>query len=51
MIWALIMRATRPEVYASIGRGTEGKVLLLPEDDPFPHALHADPVGARAYPY
>jgi amino acid transporter len=50
VIWALIMRVTRPEVYAAIGRGTEGRVSLLP-DDSFTRALHADPVGARSYPY
>jgi len=50
VIWALIMRVTRPEVYAAIGRGTEGRVSLLPEDS-FTRALHADPVGARSYPY
>jgi amino acid transporter len=50
VLWALIMRVTRPEVYAAIGRGTEGRVSLLPDDD-FTRALHADPVGARSYPY
>jgi hypothetical protein len=50
VIWALIMRVTRPEVYAAIGRGTEGRVSPLP-DDSFARALHADPVGARSYPY
>jgi hypothetical protein len=51
VLWALIMRVTRPEVYAAIGRGTEGRVSLLPADDDFTRALHADPVGARSYPY
>ena len=50
VIWALIMRATRPDVYAAIGRGAEGRMTLMPED-PFARVLHADPVGARSYPY
>ena len=48
--WALIMRAARPEVYAAIGRGADGRVSLLNDND-FPKPLHADPVGARSYPY
>jgi len=49
-IWALIMRAARPEVYHAIGRGADGRVSVL-SDAPFPKPLHADPVGARSYPY
>jgi hypothetical protein len=49
-VWALIMRAARPEVYAQIGRGSEGRVSIL-ADVPLPKPLHADPVGARGYPY
>lgn len=50
-VWALIMRAARPEVYAAIGRGTEGRVNVVPDSSTL-RALHADPVGARSgYPY
>ena len=52
-VWSLIMRAARPEVYAQIGRGSEGRVSIL-ADMGFPASnkqLHADPVGARGYPY
>jgi amino acid transporter len=48
--WALIMRAARPEVYAAIGRGADGRVSILSESQ-FPKPLHADVVGARGYPY
>jgi amino acid transporter len=48
--WALIMRAARPEVYLAIGRGADGRVSAMPEN-PISKALHADPVGARGYPY
>jgi amino acid transporter len=49
LIWGLITRATRPEVYAAIGRGTEGH-LLLPPISPTPIGLYAEPVGAvRSY--
>jgi amino acid transporter len=49
-IWALIMRAARPEVYAAIGRGADGRVSVLSESQ-FPKSLHADVVGARGFPY
>jgi len=49
-IWALIMRAARPEVYAAIGRGADGRVSIL-GDTQVIRPLHADPVGARGYPY
>jgi amino acid transporter len=46
--WGLITRATRPEVYAGIGRGADGR--LVAPISPVPRGLHAEPVGARA-PY
>jgi amino acid transporter len=49
-VWALIMRAARPEVYAAIGRGADGRVSNLLENQIL-KSLHADPVGARSYPY
>jgi hypothetical protein len=48
--WALVMRAARPEVYAAIGRGADGRVSNLLENQIL-KSLHADPVGARSYPY
>jgi amino acid transporter len=47
--WAVIMRAARPEVYAAIGRGADGRVSAL-SDLQIAQALHADPVPARSYP-
>jgi amino acid transporter len=47
-VWALIMRAARPEVYAAIGRGADGRVSILAEE-PIALPIHADPVGARSY--
>jgi len=49
-VWALVMRAARPEVYAAIGRGADGRVSIL-ADAQITKSLHADPVGARGYPY
>jgi amino acid transporter len=49
-VWALAMRAARPEVYAAIGRGADGRVSNLLENQIL-KSLHADPVGARSYPY
>jgi len=49
-IWALIMRAARPEVYQAIGRGADGRVSNLAEPLPV-KPMHADPVGARSYHY
>ena len=43
-VWALIMRAARPEVYAAIGRGADGRVSVLPSRRQ-PEPLHADPVA------
>jgi hypothetical protein len=42
------MRAARPEVYAAIGRGADGRVSILAEE-PIALPIHADPVGARSY--
>jgi hypothetical protein len=47
-VWALVMRAGRPEVYAAIGRGADGRVSILAEE-PIALPIHADPVGARSY--
>jgi hypothetical protein len=49
-IWALMMRAARPEVYQAIGRGADGRVSNLSEPLPA-KPQHADPVGARSYHY
>jgi amino acid transporter len=49
--WALMMRAARPEAYAVIGRGADGRVGALPESVIIPKGLHADPVGARSFHY
>jgi hypothetical protein len=49
-VWALIMRAARPEVYAAIGRGTDGRVATVAELS-IPKGIHAEPVGARSYHY
>ncbi|GIJ49503.1 amino acid permease [Virgisporangium aliadipatigenens] len=32
-LWALILRTTRPEIYAAIGRGTDGRVAATPWDE------------------
>jgi hypothetical protein len=50
-VWALIMRAARPEVYAAIGRGADNRVSILADSNQITKSLHADPVGARGYPY
>lgn len=50
-VWALIMRAARPEVYAAIGRGADNRVSILSDSNQITKSLHADPVGARGYPY
>jgi amino acid transporter len=42
--WALVMRAARPEVYAAIGRGADGRVLV---ELPHLNGSHAEPIGAR----
>jgi hypothetical protein len=44
------MRAARPEVYAAIGRGADGRVAPLAELS-IPKGIHAEPVGARSYHY
>jgi hypothetical protein len=48
-IWAVVMRAARPEAYAAIGRGADGRVSVLNEHPTTPLGLHADPVGARVH--
>lgn len=50
VIWALGMRAARPEAYAAIGRGADGGVVALPEGPPLTKGSH-EPVGARGYHY
>jgi hypothetical protein len=50
-VWALIMRAARPEVYAAIGRGTDGRVTTTVAELSIPKGIHAEPVGARSYHY
>jgi amino acid transporter len=50
-VWALIMRAARPEVYAAIGRGTDGRVTTTVAELSIPKGVHAEPVGARSYHY
>ena len=44
--WALIMRAARPEVYAAIGRGADGRTVM---DLPTPRRpnSHADPFSTH----
>jgi amino acid transporter len=42
--WALVMRAGRPEVYAAIGRGADGRVLA---ELPHLNGSHAEPIGVR----
>jgi len=50
VVWALGMRAARPEAYAGIGRGADGGVVALPEGPPLTKGSH-EPVGARGYHY
>jgi amino acid transporter len=49
-VWALVMRAARPEVYVAIGRGADGRVSTIAELS-IPKGIHAEPVGARSYHY
>ena len=43
--WALIMRAARPEIYAAIGRGVDGRVMTV---SGFPvKGPHAEPMSAH----
>jgi amino acid transporter len=52
-VWALVMRAVRPETYAAIGRGAETRVNT-PIDNDFPtqNLPPVAPVGSRGYhPY
>jgi amino acid transporter len=51
VVWALVMRSARPEAYAAIGRGADGRVnsnVLI--ESPLPKGSH-EPVGARASHY
>jgi amino acid transporter len=48
--WALVMRAARPEAYAAIGRGADGRVGPVVEG-PNPKGIHAEPIGARGFRY
>jgi amino acid transporter len=47
-VWALVMRATRPEAYAAIGRGADRVVPAEP--GPTPGAQHAHPGPAPIRP-
>lgn len=49
-VWALVMRAARPEAYAAIGRGADGRVATVPDGPPLTKGTH-EPVGARGYQY
>jgi amino acid transporter len=49
-VWALAMRATRPEAYLAIGRGADGRVGGV-LDGPVPKGIHAEPVGSRSFHY
>jgi amino acid transporter len=44
-VWGLITRTTRPDVYAAIGRGTDGHVRN--PISALRQQLHAEPLGAR----
>jgi amino acid transporter len=48
-IWAAMMRVGRPEVYAQIGRGADGRTSILSDIEWPTKQLHGDPVGARGY--
>ncbi|AGZ43094.1 APC family permease [Actinoplanes friuliensis] len=50
VVWALVMRAARPETYAGIGRGADGRYVATPEGPPQTKGSH-EPVGARGYHY
>jgi amino acid transporter len=50
VVWALGMRAARPEAYAGIGRGADGGVVAEPPGPPLTKGSH-EPVGARGYHY
>jgi amino acid transporter len=49
-VWAMAMRAARPEAYAAIGRGADGHVGAMPEGLG-PKGIHAEPVGSRSSYY
>jgi amino acid transporter/GNAT superfamily N-acetyltransferase len=50
--WALMVRAWRPEVYAAIGRGADGRVATAPPPDPPERPVlrtaHGGPLPRRA---
>jgi len=50
VVWALVMRSARPEAYAAIGRGTEGRVSNNVTIDSLMKGTH-EPVGARSFHY
>jgi hypothetical protein len=50
VVWALVMRSARPEAYAAIGRGADGRVSSVMDNSPIPKGSH-EPVGARAFHY
>jgi amino acid transporter len=43
-VWALAMRAARPEVYAAIGRGADGRMV---SDAPRLKGSHSEPISAQ----
>jgi len=50
VVWALVMRTARPEAYAAIGRGADGRMAALPDGPPSTRGSH-EPVAARGYQY
>ena len=49
LVWGLVMRVVRPEAYAAIGRGADGRVsMALPS---ILKDLRAEPVGSRGFHY
>jgi amino acid transporter len=44
-VWAVVMRAARPEVYAAIGRGADGGFIA---DAPRLKGSHTEPISVRA---
>jgi hypothetical protein len=45
--WAMIMRAARPEVYAAIGRGADGRTVAATV--PLQRGSHSGPISVRAH--
>ena len=50
IVWALVMRAARPEAYEAIGRGADGRTPTMPDGPPLTKGSH-EPVGARGFHY